>query len=350
MAMVSNSYPRDRIASKLLLSIGLTAIAAIAAAWYANLYVLTILTLICIFGGVALCWNLVIGVANVWSFAQLALFGIGGYANTMLIVKLGVSPELAIFAGPFAALVVGVAIAVPCARLRGIYVVLFTLALSEIMRLMITTDQSGFTGGTFGLRSGDVFGLSAYGQLATTRVFFLTAAVIATITALVIWLVLKSPSGLAFRALADTEAYATARGINRRLYQIVVFGISAFLTGLLGAFYSDYVGDVSPSFISFDQQGLLLAMIVIGGWGSAVGPMLGAFVVMGLSEWLRQFENYQLLILGCVMIGMIVGLPGGLAALFARRGSDAPLLRRWRSLTFLRGRRLLREEGAPRDH
>lgn len=311
------------LASRLLLTIGLLGVAIAAAAWYASLYILTVLTLICIFGGVALCWNLVIGVAGVWSFAQLAIFGFGGYANTMLIVKLGLSPEVAILAGPFAALLVGVALAVPCSRLRGVYVVLFTLALSEIMRLLITTDQSGFTGGTYGLRSGDVFGLSPYGELTTARVFFLASAVIATLTALVIWLVLKSPSGLAFRALADTEAYATARGVNRRLYQIVVFGVSAFLTGLLGAFYSDYVGDVSPSFISFDQQGLLLAMIVIGGWGSAVGPMAGAFVVMGLSEWLRQFESYQLLVLGCVMLFMIVALPGGLAVFFSRYGVRA---------------------------
>lgn len=307
-----------RVLQRVLLTIGLIAAAIAAAAWLANQYVLTVLTLICIFGGVAVCWNLVIGIAGIWSFAQLALFGIGGYANTMLIVKLGAPPGLAIFAGPFAALVVGIALAIPCARLRGVYVVLFTLALSEIMRLMITTDQSGFSGGSYGLRSGDVFGLSVYGELATARVFFVASAIIAAATTLVIWLVLKSPSGLAFRALADTEAYATARGVDRRLYQIVVFGVSAFLTGLLGAFYSDYVGDVAPSFISFDQTSLLLAMIVIGGWGSATGPMIGAFIVMGLSEWLRQFESYHLLVLGCIMMIIIVALPGGLAALSAR--------------------------------
>jgi branched-chain amino acid transport system permease protein len=318
-----NLAAADRLAPRVLATIGLAGVAIVAAAWYANLYVLTILTLICIFGGVALCWNLVIGVAGVWSFAQLAIFGVGGYANTMLIVKLGVWPTLAILGGPVAALVFGVAIAIPCSRLRGVYVVLFTLALSEIMRLLITTDQSGFTGGTYGLRSGDVFGLGVYGELTTARVFFVAAASLTTATALVIWLVLKSPSGLAFRALADTEAYATARGVDRRLYQIVVFGISAFLTGLLGGFYSDYVGDVSPSFISFDQQGLLLAMIVIGGWGSAVGPLAGAFVVMGLSEWLRQFESYQLLVLGCIMLFMIVALPGGLTALVRRHAPRA---------------------------
>lgn len=314
---------RDHSRFKLLMVVGLIGFAISVTTWIANLYILTVLTLICIFGAVALCWNLVIGVAGVWSFAHLAIFGIGGYANTMLIVKLGVPPELAIFAGPIAAGLVGIALAVPCARLRGVYVVLFTLALSEILRLLITTDTSGFSGGTYGLRSGDVFGLSPYGELTTGRIFFFAAAVLAMVIALVIWLVLRSPSGLAFRALADTEAYATARGVNRRLYQIVVFGVSAFLTGLLGAFYSDYVGDVSPSFISFDQAGLLLAMIVIGGWGSAVGPMAGAVVVMGLSEWLRQFESYHLLVLGCLMMFMIVTLPGGLAALFTRFGRSA---------------------------
>ena len=300
-----------------------------AAACFASQYILATLTLICIFGGVAVCWNLIIGVAGIWSFMQLALFGIGGYANTMLIVKLGVSPGLAMVAGPVAAFVVGILLAIPCARLRGIYVVLFTLAFSEIMRLMITTDQSGFTGGSFGIRSGDVFGLADYGEMATARIFFLGAAAIAVFTMVVIWFVLRSPTGLAFRALADSEPYAAARGVNRRLYQVAAFGISAFLTGLLGAFYSDYVGSAAPSFISFDQQSLLLAMIVIGGWGSTVGPMIGGFVVICLSEWLRQFESYHLIVLGVAMMVIIVALPGGLLGLFTSRPHAGPIAK-WR--------------------
>lgn len=284
----------------------------------ANLYLLSIATTICIYAALAQCWNLTMGVAGIWSFAQVALFAVGAYTNVLLIVKLSVPSGAALLAGGFGALVVGIAIGLPAVRLRGVYVVLFTLAFHEIMRILIATDDSGFTGGTFGLYGFDAFGLRAMDQGATARGFYYLSLALLVFVCFIVYRILRSPLGLAFRSMRDSETYAVARGVNRTKYQVIVFAVTAFLSGLAGAVYSDYVGTAAPSILSFELMSLLLAMIVIGGWGTFAGPVIGALIVMGLSERLRDVNEFRLLTLGTIMAAMIIYLPGGIVGLVSR--------------------------------
>lgn len=282
-----------------------------------NLYFISVATLICVYAALAQCWNLVMGVAGIWSFAQVTLFAVGAYANVLLMVKVGAPGGLAFIGGGVAALVAGLLIGIPSVRLRGVYVVLFTLAFQEIMRILIATDDSGFTGGTFGIYGFDAFDLTGFSPHDKAKIFYYTGLALLCVVAYAIFRVMQSPVGLAFRSLRDAEPYATARGVDRRKFQIFVFAFTAFLTGLVGAFYADYLGTVTPSILSFELISLLLAMIVIGGWGTFTGPILGAIVIVVISEKLRDANEWRLLTLGLVMMVIIIYIPRGLVGLAA---------------------------------
>jgi branched-chain amino acid transport system permease protein len=292
-------------------------------------YLIGVLILACIYAVLAQCWNLVMGVAGIWWFAQLAVFAVGAYANVLLMVKLDVPSAVAMIGGAVAGLLVGLVIGLPAVRLRGIYVVLFTLAFHETMRIVISADDSGFTGGTFGLYGFDAFGLGTHRPDTKVTVYYYGALAMLILTSLAIYRVVHSPVGLAFRTLRESEPYATARGVNRGRYQVAVFGISSLLTGLAGAFYADYFGAISPTVLSFDQVALLLAMIVIGGWGTFSGPIIGAIVVTIVSEQLRDAESVRLLVFALWMAVMIVYVPGGLVGLKRVGGWARARLNRW---------------------
>ena len=312
----AESPPRSAaVARPRLALIALLALAVLLPVVERDPYVVGVLILITIYAIVAQSWNLVMGVAGIWSFAQLAIFAVGAYTNALLLVKLHLPAIIAFGAGGVAALAAGLLIGIPAIRLRGIYVVLFTLAFHESMRILISTDDSGFTGGTFGLYGFDAFGLMRLSASQTAIIYYYAGLALLVACSVVVYRTIRSPIGLAFRALRDSEAYAIARGISRVRYQVIVFAISSLLTGLAGALYADYFDAVSPTILDFEQIGLLLAMIVVGGWGSFWGPILGALLVMGVSEKLHDIEDWRLLIFGAWLVATIVYLPGGLVSL-----------------------------------
>ncbi len=136
--------------------------------------------------------------------------------------------------------------------------------------------------------------------------------------------VARGPLGLAFRALRDNLGYARSRGISQFKYQLVVFALSAFFTGLAGAFYAAHFKSVGPTIFSFSLLLLLLAMIVVGGLGTIWGPIVGATLVMFADEGLREVQDFRTLGLGLTLALFVLLLPDGLT------GTASRLLARWR--------------------
>jgi branched-chain amino acid transport system permease protein len=260
-------------------------------------------------------WNLVMGVSGIFSLAQFALFAIGGYVSAILAINLGISPWITMFIGAIAAVIASIIIGLPTLRLRGVYVVLFTLAFHEILRVLITTDESGMTGGAFGLQGIPALGLPFLGEKGNFLFNYYLALLLSSVTLLILYRITYSPIGLAFQSLRDSERYATSRGVSPFRFKMLVFTISAFFTGLTGAFYAHYYTTISPTAFSFGLMMNLMAMIVLGGWGTFAGPILGTFVLLILSEVLHSVEQFRLIIFGLVMTGVVVLLPGGLISL-----------------------------------
>ena len=287
-------------------------------------YVLGQFTLFFIWATVVTQWNLVFGVAGIFSLAQMALFAMGGYVTGMLGLYFGWSLWVAMFVGGLSAVLFSLLIGLACLRLRGAYVALLTLAIAQTMYLLIITDTEcffmdgvtcrNFTGGTRGLTKYGDYGFRemlgrkhfAYGN------YFLALSVLAAATIFSIFII-RSPLGLAFRAMRDSSVYAVSRGVSRFKYQLLVFAASAFFTGLAGAVYAGYFRVMGANTLYLSLLLFLLSMMVVGGLGSAWGPLLGVAALMLVDEVLKESVEFRNIGLGLILIGFVVIWPKGLA-------------------------------------
>ncbi|PLL11514.1 branched-chain amino acid ABC transporter permease [Tabrizicola sp. TH137] len=311
-----------------LICLLLAALMALVPLVFGTRYIVTQITLFFIWGIVVTQWNLVLGVAGIFSLAQMALFAIGAYGTAMLAYYGGL-PLLA--AMPLSALVTVAAslvIGFACLRLKGAYVALLTLAIAQVIYLIVVNDTACFTNPPSGCLPlfGGVRGFSRFGDLGFRDLigskfyighYYVGLALLLAAQVFCI-LLIRGPLGLAFRALRDNPGYAMSRGVGRLRYQLWVFGLSAFFTGLAGAFYAAHFGVVGPIVFSVSMLLFLLAMIVVGGMGTVWGPLLGAALLMAADEGLREFGTLREIGLGLVLALFVILLPRGLAGL-ARR-------------------------------
>jgi len=267
---------------------------------------------------IAQCWNLIMGVSGIYSFAQIALFAVGGWTTGVLASHFGWNPWFSIWLAPIAAVVAALIIGVPTLRLRGVYVVLLTLGFHELLRNYTTNGPRIISGGGYGLKF--VPRLHFSSSLPGDSVliwYFYAGLVMFGVTTYVIWRVFHSPLGLAFTALRDSESYAVSRGIDQFRMRLLLFGLSAFFTGLAGAYATHYLGSISTQIFAFAILIRVLAMIVIGGWGSFGGPIFGAALLIGLDEWLRELGDYRILTIGLALALIAVLAPQGLLPLIS---------------------------------
>ena len=275
-------------------------------------YLITLLILFFMQAVVAQSWNLIMGYGGIYSFAQVALFAVGGWTTAVLAHSLGWNPFIAMLFAPVVALLAAVGIGLPTLRLRGVYVVLLTLAFHELARVFAVTGPRFISGGGYGLVSVPTFQFgNVIGQQRTIYLYYL-AMVIFVIATFVIWRVIHSPLGVAVTALRDSETYGVSRGINQFRIRLILFAISAFFTGLAGGYMTHYNGGISTSVFDFSRLIDLLAMIVIGGWGTFAGPILGAAIIIGLDQYLVAIGDYRALFEGLILAVIAVFAPQGL--------------------------------------
>lgn len=271
-------------------------------------------------------WNLELGYSGVWNFGQLGIYAIGGYSAALLSLHTELPWIIALVLGGAAAMAVSLVLAVPSLRLRGIYVSLLTFGFAEVVRLLIITDKSGTTGGTFGLSGFDGFGLQSMEPDQRARVIYWIALVGVLLTLVVLYLLVRSPLGTGLTALRDNPPLAAARGISPLKYQLVSFAISGFFAGLAGGLYAFTYGVVSPSLMGLGPMTLLVTMLVIGGLGTLTGPLIGTVVLTFIQAQLQQWPEFRLILLGGLLLVIVVVMPRGLVPLLAG-GRDR--LSRW---------------------
>jgi branched-chain amino acid transport system permease protein len=303
-----------------------------------NVHVLNILSACLMWGVVASAWDLSIGYADVWSFGHIAFFVIGGYTGAMAVMYLGIPPGAAIPLGGVAAAIIGLLIALPCLRLHGIYIAMVTFGIHLVLPTFILWGRD-YTYGATGLSGFAPLQLGQY--TFSSDVPFFSYYIIFGVSMLllfIIYRIINSPIGLAFVALRDSEPFAKSLGINDHKYKLIVFGISAFIAGLMGALYTSFYGTISPFILEVSTFLMVLIMLMLGGLGRFPGAVIGAFVITGLSEALRPLLLLRFVILGAIVITVMIAMPQGLMAIPER---VRPFIRR----TF--GRRHVEKE-APR--
>ncbi len=293
-------------------------------------------------------WNLVFGMAGIFSLAQVAIFAFGAYTTAVLGRYLEWSLWYAFPVAGAAGMVFSVFIGLACLRLRGIYVALLTLAISQVMFVLIQTDSVcsplnqkinpatcvSFTGGAQGLGG---FGNFGWREVLGGRNWMLgdyyTMLGLLVVGLVVMYLVTKSRIGLAFKALRDNEELARSRGISMFKYQLIVFALSAFLTSVAGGFYAAHFGSVGSNLVAFPLLLFLISMLVVGGIGRLWGPLLGAFLLMAADEVFKEFSDWRNIGLGMIVLVFMIFLPEGVAG--AIESLSNRVLRVW---AFIRGR------------
>ncbi|RLB73405.1 MAG: branched-chain amino acid ABC transporter permease [Deltaproteobacteria bacterium] len=253
-------------------------------------------------------WNLLAGYTGQVSFAHAAFAGIGAYTSGILAVKAGLSPWLGIPLGVLFAAVIGFGVGLLCLKMGGIYLSLTTLGVSEIFHIIINNEYE-ITRGTMGLQ---VPGLLV--EYSKTGYFYIML-VTAIVSLLVIYWMIHSNIGLNFRAVQNDEKAAASLGVDVIRIRVLAFTVSSALAGLAGGVYGHYLLLITPEIPSLDQQFLVLSMTIIGGMGSFIGPIIGAFTLEILSEYIRGYGEYHVLVFGLIALSMARFAPNGVVGL-----------------------------------
>ncbi len=272
-------------------------------------YALRLGTIACMYGILALSWNIVGGFAGYPSFATAAFFGFGAYTAGVLIGK-GMPLLVAVpVAGVMSFALAGL-LGAALLRLRGHYFAIASLSLIEVFRELVN-NATDLTGGGMGL---NIPLTSAAGVMADATFFFYVMWGLLLGTALMVVIVAGSKLGFGLACIRQNETAANMIGLNTTLYKSVAFGLSACFVGAAGGVYAAWVHYIDPSDV-FDILYSVkpIVMALIGGLGSPLGVLVGAFVYLGLEEvvW-RNYIQIHSGVLGVLIVVLLLFLPHGL--------------------------------------
>jgi len=270
-------------------------------------------------------WNVLTGYAGQMSFAQAAFSTFAGYVSTLLALKMAIPPALGIGIAAIATCALGFSLGIVCIKTKGIYHALTTIAFAQIFRITINIEYK-ITRGSLGLSSIPLFA----GTLSKVPYFY-AALALALLTLVVLDRVLASPIGLIFRAIKDDQVASTSIGVNVVKYRQVAFVITSLFAGIAGAFLAHYTMIVSPESATIAQMALIIAMAVSGGMGTFFGPVVGAVGLQFLAEYLREFGQMHLVLLGLIMLLVVRFVPEGIAPMLSRKARDLGVLVRLRA-------------------
>jgi len=270
--------------------------------------------------------NLVNGHTGQFSLGHAAFMAVGAYGSSIVTLEMGASLVrifgghsefahaltflIALGVGGACAALCGWIVGMPSLRLRGDYLAIVTLGFNEIIRVVLqNTNSDGPFGGALGLK-----GIAPYTSFFW--VFATAAVAIYTISALV-----NSTYGRGFLAVRDDEIAAESMGVNTVRYKVIAFVTGSFFAGLAGALYAHLRTTISPEGFNFLKSIDVVVMVILGGMGSTLGVVLAAVVLTVLNEFLRDFEQYRMIVFSLLLIIMMIVRPQGLlpAGLFQRR-------------------------------
>ncbi len=257
--------------------------------------------------------NIILGLAGYPAFGNGAFFGVGAYTVAVLM-SVAVNFWLALLLAVVVAGVIATAIGIPVLRLRGHYFAIATIGVN--FALLSLVQNLGFTGGGTGL-SVPLFPGSAE---AFSLFFFYLFAALAFLSVITVYVIRKAPLGYALRAIQASEEAASVMGINGTVYKVAAWTISAAITGAAGGIFAYWNGYIDPgSVFNITTSVELFVMVLIGGAGTIIGPILGAVGIELISEYLwSTLGELHLAALGLIILLAGVFLPRGLLSIRVR--------------------------------
>ncbi|MET0852472.1 MAG: branched-chain amino acid ABC transporter permease [Candidatus Rokuibacteriota bacterium] len=306
----------------------LVAVALLAIPLTAPAYYVTLMLPFMAYGVVLLGLNLLFGYTGLVSFGHALFIGVGAYTGAVLTTGLGVRQmELILAVAALAAAVVAAPVGALCVRYVKIYFGMLTLAFGMVFYTFLLKFYR-LTGGDEGMRmlrpwllGSEWSGLSKTAYLIGPYYYF-SLAVLALATVLM-WRVVRSPFGLCLRTIRDNPLKAESLGLSVPRYRWYAFMISAVYAGVGGALLATPTGNVDPTLAYWTHSGNIVFMVLLGGFTSFFGPLLGAFVFIFLQDTVMSVFPYWRLVFGAVLAFIVIFAPGGLMGLFGRRRAAA---------------------------
>jgi branched-chain amino acid transport system permease protein len=260
--------------------------------------------------------NIIAGFTGYAAFGNMIFFGLGGYTVGILMVKAGVSFFPSVIAAGLVGILVAILIGMPLLRLKGHYFALASLGAAEAVR-QIMDNLTDLCGGAMGLTLPQMVGKPA--QVNQSFYYFMFILLILSFAAT--YFISKNRLGYALKAIKANEEAADAMGINTTLYKVIAWAISGIFTAIAGGIYAYWFTFIEPATV-FDVMIVvkLFVILLLGGAGTVMGPLYGAFIFEGISEviWSR-FLNLHMGILGIIVILIVFFIPNGLIDM-VRRG------------------------------
>ena len=308
--------PPFRKSNGLIPTVIALAVLAVLPFVFTDSYSRHILILAFVFAIVASNWDLSLGFGGLFNFAHVALFAVGIYTYGILAKTLGVSPWLAIPAGGVTAMALAGLIALPVLRLSGIYIILVTIAFSQLV-YQIIISQSDITGGTSGMVTLPALEAFDYRFVKNHRIgYYYTGLILLIASTAFLYTITRSRLGRAIVAMRDNKYYAMSRGISEARTRLLTLMASALFTGIAGGFYGSYVRVASADAFGLGFLTLLLSILLLGGAATIWGPVIAAVVVTVLSEAIGDLGAWRNIIIAVMIVLVLVFYPGGLWAAF----------------------------------
>jgi branched-chain amino acid transport system permease protein len=296
--------------------------ALLAPAFVSNIYVL-LLTDAAIWGLFAVSLNLLVGYTGLVTFGHAAYFGIGAYTAGILMKNAGVPFLLALPAAGLVAALFACLFGFFCVRLSKVYFSMLTLAFAQIAwaACFKWNELTGGDQGLPGVPYPDMRLFDAVAGLASLSASARFHVLALLIVAACLWAlrrIVDSPFGLVLRTIRENPERAEFVGINVRRYELAAFVIAGFFAGLAGALFGIFNRGVFPDLMYWTKSAEVLIMALLGGTATFYGPVVGAFVLLWLSQEITALTEYWSFILGVILVVLIFALPGGIAGTAVR--------------------------------
>jgi branched-chain amino acid transport system permease protein len=291
------------------LVIGLLPLVFTDSYWRTNLIVCAINVLL------AIGLDFVLGYAGQLNLGQSAFYGIGAYASTLLILKLGIPFWVAFLAGTLVSGVAGALLSYFAVRLRGHYLAIASLGFA-VIAYQILLNWISLTQGPLG-----IYGIAPPPPIAIpglppivfsnlSNLFYLTAG-FTLLAYLLLDQMVRSPIGETLTAIREDEVSAASLGIDGPKWKAFAFGVSSAVAGAAGCFYASFVGTLVPDAFFITESFTILAMVIVGGMGTLIGPVFGAILLTVLPELLRGVGDLRLIVYGLSVTLVVLFMPGG---------------------------------------
>lgn len=299
--------------------LALMALAALVPMLVRDQYVLHIAIMVLFYAVLATSLNLVVGYVGEFSLGHTAFLGTGAYAAAILSTSYGWPIWATIPVAGLLAAVMGVVIGGITLRLQGPFFVIVTLSFSEVLRL-VADNWIGLTNGPMGIAGVPQPALLAdAGNLGAKQFYYVVAWLLLALALYLSFRFVNSNAGRAAVAVRENRYVAQSIGIRPLTYSMLALVLGAFLSGMAGGFYAHYISFVGPEVFRFAFMVSMIIMVLIGGKGTLVGPLIGALLVTFLEEYLREAKELRLSLFGLAVIAIVLFLPRGLMGFITQR-------------------------------